>query len=820
MIKRFTSFFQLFLILIILFGSCEPIKISPWDVLESNTVLVFESKRPPIFPNALYKHFFPGKTNVYLSAVQKSSKDGFDIIYSFAISKKSYDSILSIKSFSGNHKITDRKSNGYDIHELINERNEIQAAFTYIQGVFVLSRSSILVENAVRVFQHSEQRNFKINNSVLFHFPSLKSDQGDVYINTSRISELFSDESSLLESIPLLKEFKNQAVYDVKSSDEFLSLNGFSLGGSSGIALFQKQKPVALKMAKYVPNYANSLVHFGASDFHSLSNHIDSSFLKAFDIGNEIAFVGIEKSSKRIIAFVEFKSGSLEDFDFIAPYTEIYSNYQIRSVNGDLLKKRFGTIFPDDPFSFCTIKDNYLLLAPTVRELKSVIDAIEVEDTWGKTLEFQKFSEKGLQESNFTLIIKKPEFFSTNTRLIGYSNLIDSLGLSKIKWCSFQLSALDNHFYSNINLSLGSSVAKPETENRNSKSSIIELPGVVEFASLVKNHNSGVQEIIVQDSNFWIYLLSPKGEIIWKRQIDGPIKGSLVQIDYYKNSKLQYYFYSGSKLYIIDRLGRDVSGFPKSLPTTISYSVVVDYDKTKNYRFLNSLSDFSVYLLDKTGDNLNEWGPKKFNSETAYAPEHFKIGGKDHFMVVFVDGAVQVFNRRGEKTNAFQWVNKENSGSDYYIEPSMSSSETYLYYISKEGSLVKQNLKGEVISTDNLIRGINSKFILKRIINRDGFYIYRVDTDKLVVFDRQRNMVFEKQNTGSLNVDIQGVARGNNKVVFSFRDLEQKFVQVYDESGNSLIQIPIESNLAPLFVFGKPGIYSFTGNTITFNPIQ
>lgn len=826
MIKQITSFFQLSsLFLIILFGSCESIEVSPWDVIDGNSVLIFESKQIPKLPEKMYGSFFSSKTSLYLLAIQKSSKTDYDILYSYIISNKSYDSLLRAKSLSENQKITNHKFNGIEIHELKNERNEIQLVFAFINEVFVLSKSSVLVENAVRVFQSREKKNFKVSNSELFQFPSLKSDQGDVYINTDHISELFSDESLLLESIPILKELQNLAVYDVKSDNEFLSLNGFSLGKNPTLALFQKQKPVTFKVAKYIPNYSTSLVHFGASDFRAFKGVLDSLFLKKFDIGNEIAFISSDNASNGISAFVEFKSGSLENFDFITTYTETYSNYQIRSVDGDILKKRFGKIFPDAPFGFCTVKENYLLLSQTVEDMKSIIDAIESDDTWGKTLDYQKFSDKGLQESNVTLIVKNPDIFTGDNRILkGYSNLIDSIGLSKINWYSVQMSALDNHFYSNINFSLGSSDAKPVTRKRDSRSSIVQLSETVKFASAVKNHNTGLTEILIQDSDYWIYLLSSNGKVIWKRQIESQIHGPLSQLDYYRNGKLQYFFISTNKLYVVDRLGRDVSGFPKTLSSDIKYSGIADYDKSKNYRFLNALSDNNVYLLDKEGKNISEWGPKKFDKEIAFAPEHIKIGGKDYFIVLLVDGTVQVFSRKGERVTVFQTKNKEQLSGDFYVESGMTTSETYLNYVSNDGVIIRQNLKGEILSSDNLLRGRNSKFILKRIVNRDGYFIYRIDTDKIVVFDKKGQILFEKQNNGSANIYIQVVSRGGNKLVFATMDVEQKLVQLFDESGKDLIQTPLESDIAPLLIFGKSNtefsVYCFSQNSIVFHSIQ
>jgi hypothetical protein len=206
------------------------------------------------------------------------------------------------------------------------------------------------------------------------------------------------------------------------------------------------------------------------------------------------------------------------------------------------------------------------------------------------------------------------------------------------------------------------------------------------------------------------------------------------------------------------------------------------------------------------------------------SPQHFKIGGKDHFIVILADGTVQVFNRKGDRTNFFKIKNNELFRGDFYIESGMSYSATYLHYISSDGVLIKQNLRGEILRTENLLRGKDSKFVLKRVDNHDGFYIYRTDTDKIVVFDKQGRIVFEKQNGGSTNLEFQCIEVENNKVLFGFYDIEQKLFQIFDNSGSGLTQTPIESDMIPLIGFEKPKseliIYSFVQNSVFFNSIK
>ena len=138
--------------------------------------------------------------------------------------------------------------------------------------------------------------------------------------------------------------------------------------------------------------------------------------------------------------------------------------------------------------------------------------------------------------------------------------------------------------------------------------------------------------------------------------------------------------------------------------------------------------------------------------------------------------------------------------------------------------MTKQNIKGEILTTNNLLRGRDSRFELRRVTNREEFYFCRIDTDKVVVFTRDGNILFEKQNSGSTNVEFQCVEAKNGEIVFSLFDIELRLVQVFDKSGKTLTPTPIESDKTPLFGMGKSksdwGIFSMVNNSIVFSPIR
>ena len=69
----------------------------------------------------------------------------------------------------------------------------------------------------------------------------------------------------------------------------------------------------------------------------------------------------------------------------------------------------------------------------------------------------------------------------------------------------------------------------------------------------VINHRTKQKDIVVQDINNNLYLISNKGKVLWKKQLQGTILGKIEQVDLYKNGRLQLAFTTPNRIYIIDR---------------------------------------------------------------------------------------------------------------------------------------------------------------------------------------------------------------------------------------------------------------------------
>ena len=132
---------------------------------------------------------------------------------------------------------------------------------------------------------------------------------------------------------------------------------------------------------------------------------------------------------------------------------------------------------------------------------------------------------------------------------------------------------------------------------------------------LVKDYLSKTLQVLAQDRDHRISLISCTGKILWQRQLDGPILGGVELVDRYKNGKFQMLLNTAGKIYQIDRLGRDVEGFPLALKGTACAPLsVFDYEKKRDYRVLVPMSDGGSLNLSVEGKPVQGWSPEKGRS--------------------------------------------------------------------------------------------------------------------------------------------------------------------------------------------------------------
>lgn len=213
---------------------------------------------------------------------------------------------------------------------------------------------------------------------------------------------------------------------------------------------------------------------------------------------------------------------------------------------------------------------------------------------------------------------------------------------------------------------------------------------------LVEDYLSKTQQVFVQDRDHRISLISCTGKVLWQRQLDGPLLGGIHQIDRYRNDKLQLLFNTADKVYLIDRLGRDVEGFPVALKTPASTPLsIFDYEGRKDYRLVVPLQDRSLLNLGADGLAVKGWAPKKLAAPALAPVQHVRIKGMDYLVVPLLNGSVVVMDRRGEPRFA---PGLHMSGLQQFLgeQDAMDIADRRLLWADSTGAVLSGTLSGKV----------------------------------------------------------------------------------------------------------------------------
>ena len=117
-------------------------------------------------------------------------------------------------------------------------------------------------------------------------------------------------------------------------------------------------------------------------------------------------------------------------------------------------------------------------------------------------------------------------------------------------------------------------------------------------------------------------------------KIDTPICGCAQTVDYYANGKLQILFASGSRLYLIDRLGRFVNPFPVDLGKEILVGPdVYDFSGRRKYNVMVLHKDNTIEMYNLQGRRPAEWKTIRAGETIKGLPERIRVGGSSYWVV-------------------------------------------------------------------------------------------------------------------------------------------------------------------------------------------
>jgi hypothetical protein len=857
--------------------------VEPWSLVPESSVLVYESgkcesclastKQSVIWKIVMKASFYSRENDSLKSifrfltdsrhslvSVHVTKRDDFDFIFYSRVKPNSLNPIIEQWKKNKQFRFSEREFNSIKINEV--SCADKVFSWILIDDVWVGSFTPFLIEDVVRAYESKNEKTFKNIVSDVYQLPKMKKDAGNLYIHLKNFSEwlnIFMDD----KSASFIRDFGKSSILDIKMAGNNFILNGFSSDSVNKseflLSVFTGQTPVPFNLKNLVSNRTVVLTSYGISDGERFEkdlsglktrNHLYSDTLEQItkslkfnpaqlfkSIKGEIGLCLVEsngnKLSKILLIGTDDSKRWIDAYNLISTKTSVdtvfferYADYEIRELPlYRFQEKMFGPLVTGFDKSYYTSIGNVVLVGERLEELKSFIEDIDREETWGKSVSQNKFLETTLLESNISTYINTPRIWSVISTTQKWKNFISENAslLQAVDMSAIQFSHLNESFYTNVTLSYHPSGT--ETPSKVSDKSIVtNFESNVMRMYVVKNHSDKHDEALVQDSLNVIHLISHKGDVLWSREIGSKIMGDVEQIDFLNNGKLQYFFVADNKMHIIDRLGNYINGYPMSIPVNdVEFVSVVDYDHSKKYRFLIAGKSGSLWMFDKEGNNLDGWKPKKIEDGFAFAPQHHRLRGKDYIVVVKKDGNVFLVNRRGETLKNFP-INLEGRPSgDYFVETGDNSLSTLFVFVTVDGFCVKVNLDGKIQSRETLVKSSpEAKFGLIAEQKNNSYLIKRQESKQLTLVDEAGKTMITNDYVGLNPVDIQYLNFGAGNVFIVITDMLENLSFIYDKNGNLLTTPPLESSSTRISTNGlekNPKVFSFYKRAVSIQKL-
>ena len=649
----------------------------------------------------------------------------------------------------------------YDSKKIYNiNLQDIIYFFAFHEDIIFFSKSKMIIEDVIKQISNNEnlltQNNFQAS-----------------YQTVSKASDvnLFLNINSLINTLNVYfkEDFKNTHLSGWIANDVKITNNAFISNGYGSINkkiknyldIFNNQITEEINIMNIAPKNTSAIFSIGFDNpkniykskntllqkqgkFWSWNKNIkklqDSTYTNYVDLIKEIekeAGAFFTYSSKNTNKYTYFKAiNSITTSSFIQNLIYNKSNYRGYVINQckdpNLINNLFGEIFSSTN-SYFTVIEDYFIFGPSKLSIQYIIDNYNAKNTLKNSDSFKKFRPYLSSKSNLTLYINPSKAITQFTKNIKVKYRdefkINTDSISKLTSFSIQASSRNNLLLNNINLFYDEKfkqALKEEWFIQLDSSLIIE-------PQFVYNHFTKEKMILAQTKKHTLYAINSKGEIIWKKPIGSKILGEINSIDIYKNNKYQCIFNTNEYLYVIDRNGEFVSGFPKKLPytTKLGHSLF-DYNKSKRYRIMIIGEDNHIYNIDHKGKKVKGWKYKKANQKITQSLSHYKVKDKDYILKQTNSSNFQLLAINGSKRVNFNSKNIINFTSEKMVIDKNGN----LYTITKENKLWKGFINGSSNEISLPKLDTNSKIIINNLNNesqlifnnKKTIYVYNHDS--------------------------------------------------------------------------------------------
>lgn len=672
-------------------------------------------------------------------------------VISYAKVGKSLEFLLSINIKNTINKIAVKPESTTYNNENYQQLKNQNAYSLVLDSTLVVSSSEILIENLIR----NNNANIRYsNNSLLKLYETSNNSKTTAFINLEKkplfLNSVFPT-SFLATKDWIAAELNNE--------------NGISING------------VATN-TKVAHDFASKLINT-STEKSSSSIIIPSNFTEHTSYNfNELKLTSELKNFNELVdgatEIVSFKDGKNQLCAFKLLNTTISENLTNHSTyrNHVIYKNEYfkipAIICNPQPDYACYIED-FIIFSSNIESLQNCISHVQNETTLYNQNYYKESANALLSETH---IVKSQKTKGIKDKL---ATVLNDESIRKVKLTEFPL-AMHQITYEDSYIQFNTVIKKAAKQN--TTVGVSQIASITLDANLatdiqwVTNHRTKQKELLVQDTNNQLYLISNTGAILWKKQLNSKIQGDIIQVDLFKNKKLQLAFTTKNEFMVLDRNGKTVDQFHKTFNDgNLLPLAVFDYDNNRNYRFVIT-QGHNMFMYDNTFKLLKGFKSDNTKSDITSTPKHIRIGTKDYIIVAENNGTLHILNRQGQSRT------RVNTKFDFNQTVNLQRQGNSILFKDAKQVITQVNIATGKVSKSDILQGnvthlsINDNLVVK------------LEDEKLTI----------KNTTKTLdlgNYTSPEIFYLNKTYYISVTDIDTRKVFLFDSNAKLLDKFPV-----------------------------
>lgn len=626
---------------------------------------------------------------IFISAHPTKATD-FDLLYTCNLPRgKSAGDIISIIEdlIDPVFKKEEREYEDVKIHEL--SRNN-ESVFTYAisKGVFIFSRTSFLVEDAIRQLKSG----ISFNKTKSFTKTGTKFGTDEsvlLFVNNYGLHDMLSgyigsEREGFLESINNICRWsrfsfrleKNTVIFNGISSshdttDLFSSIRNQTTSISHSASVVPARTAFLFNVS--VANIDQCLDKLRANGKFFTSQESIRSYVDSIDKKHKFNLRQLMTNwnKKEIaLAITEPGSMSLENNTYALIRTENtadaikslekiqvaagklkgnekYRSHTISNINlNSIVPLFYGNLFIDIQQTYFTVVKDFVVFANSPTVLKSLIDDFEDKKVLDKETDYLSHLTRSVLTSQInvyfnlqkgTNILRSLSNEDISPKLINdgvYKKMVQSLAISFTTKNDMTISTGRIDFSGKISKEI----------HLLWSSQLDTTPATPPFV-IVNGEN---KYIAIQDNDMNLNFYNEAGRLMWKKYLGEKIMSKIYFMDQYNNGECQLVFNTTNKLYLVTTKGDSISNFPIRLPAPASNGCLVkDFDGFNKYEIYVACQNGTIYAYEPSGKPLAQWITKQtvYGVDQPFIP--FRYNNTD-YIYAYGDHNQYIADRKGK----------------------------------------------------------------------------------------------------------------------------------------------------------------------------